>query len=395
MQPSDLRNRLLSDLQELLHPISPGTAKAITFMSSGELLACSAEPDWLVEGVLVRGEAAVIGGPKKALKTSIAVDLGVTVATGSLFLNKYRAPHQLNVAFFCGESSDVTMKRTLQRVLDSKGIKDLNGLHLDWSFKLPKVCDEESLQELQEALKSKAVNVVIIDPLYLAMSSSAAADQAGNLFKTGPFLKKLADACLDAGATPILIHHFTKASNRVKRRASELDDLSQSGVAEFARQWILIGRRSPFDTNHGRHELHLNMGGSAGHATEAFVTINEGKMESDFSGRTWDVTHVLPGDHTQGASPMLTLDENAQFKVIEHLRENPQGDTKTGIGEAIKIKGKTLTTAIQTLLDDAKIIAGTVSKPGGRSGDRGYSGYKLVAPPKGIRKAVLCDYPSD
>ena len=65
--------------------------------------------------------------------------------------------------------------------------------------------------------------------------------------------------------------------------------LAIAGIAEFARQWILLNRRAPFVPDSGRHELRLNVGGSAGHSGSWDVTINEGRLKSDFSGRIWEV----------------------------------------------------------------------------------------------------------
>src|SRR5262249_22080578 len=78
----------------------------------------------------------------------------------------------------------------------------------------------------------------------------------------------------------------------------QLEDLAYAGVQEFARQWILLSHRSPFDPDDpdGKHELWLNAGGSAGHSLLRAVNIFEGKLGDDFGGRAWRTEFFLPTD---------------------------------------------------------------------------------------------------
>ena len=39
---------------------------------------------------------------------------------------------------------------------------------------------------------------------------------------------------------------------------------SRDGVGEFVRQWVLVGRRTPYQPGTGAHDLLLTVGGSAG-----------------------------------------------------------------------------------------------------------------------------------
>src|SRR3989442_617871 len=71
----------------------------------------------------------------------------------------------------------------------------------------------------------------------------------------------------------------------------QLGDLAGAGVAEFARQWILLSRRKPYDPGRpGEHRLIMNYGGSAGHCGVLAIDVREGELQPGGPPRTWEVT---------------------------------------------------------------------------------------------------------
>jgi replicative DNA helicase len=255
---------------------------------------------WLVNGVLVAGQPGVLGGPKKSLKTSLLVDLAVSVAGGRQFLGEFFSPAPCRVAVLSGESGEATLQDAARRVAASKGLR-LRDLDVLWGFRLPQLCNLLHVAALQEALDRNRVKLLLFDPLYLALLAGQGPEgfSASNLYQIGPLLLSVVRQCLDIGCTPLMVHHF-RMTRRGKDAYAEpqLDDLAFSGIQEFARQWILLGRRSPFDPDdpEGKHELWLSVGGSAGHSLLRAVDVFEGKLKDDFDGRTWRVAVYPPAD---------------------------------------------------------------------------------------------------
>jgi hypothetical protein len=171
-------------------------------------------------------------------------------------------------------------------------VEDLDGLLLD--HRLPRLAVAGDLDALTAGLREHEIDVLLYDPLYLSLLAGSSL-QATNLYDTGPLLSAVTRACLDAGATPLLVHHTRKAI--ALGEPAELDDLAFAGVAEFARQWMLVNRRERFDPEQGVHRLWLGAGGSCGQSGLWAVDVDEGRLAEDFSGRKWEVTVTPAGKY--------------------------------------------------------------------------------------------------
>jgi hypothetical protein len=251
------------------------------------------KPKWLVKGLMVENQPMVIGGPSKALKTSLALDLAVSIASGKPFLNHppFRVSKQGRVAIYSGESGIPTLKETALRIARSKGLEAVpEGVFL--CPLVPRFGSEDDLAELRQELAETKAVVLIIDPAYQALVGDRPVNTA-NVVEVGGLLRAVREAADDADSTFAVIHHTTKAASRHKRPLG-LEDLTQAGFGEFARQWILVNRRGKYDPAAGLHQLTLNYGGSAGHSGLLTVDIQEGVGGEDFAGRVWRPVVLSP-----------------------------------------------------------------------------------------------------
>jgi hypothetical protein len=282
-------------------------------MSSAELDDADYHPTWLVKRVLVAGQPAVLGGPRKSLKTSVSIDLALALGNsgGGRFLGEFDVPEAVPVGFWTGESGGFTVQETARRVCKAHGY-DLRKSLVHWSYELPGLGREEDLAGLAEEVRRLGLKVVIIDPLYLCLTIGGGEVDTKNINSVGPRLRRLAEACLDGGATPVLNHHARKPRERESRFAPlDLDELAHSGTAEFARQWLLLSPMREYEDGSGRHDLWLKVGGSAGISSIWSVTVDQKTVDDDFRGRRWDVK-VRPG--SEGLDQLKAEKEQARLR---------------------------------------------------------------------------------
>ena len=245
---------------------------------------------FFIQRVLVAGKPAIMAGPKKALKTTLMVEMLVSLASGTPFLGEFLIPSPVKTLLISGESGEATIQETMRRICAAKGTspEEIEGMAF-WGFRLPNIGIAAELEALALTIREHEIKVVLIDPVYLCLIGSKV--DPANLFDVGPLLKRFSDACLEAGATPILAHHFRK-NRESPYDPPELEDIAFAGFQEFARQWLLIGRREKCVPGTGKHDLWLSVGGSDGHSGEWAVNINEGVTDEDFHDREWNVEIV-------------------------------------------------------------------------------------------------------
>jgi hypothetical protein len=350
----------------------PTEAPAFTnLLTGGDLLALDLKPRFLVRGVLVEGQPMIVGGRSKTLKTSIACDLALSLGSGSPFLGKFDT-HRVNVGYWSGESGAVTMRETAQRQAAAKGI-DLADCSVFWSFDLPKLCHLDHLDHFAQTIGKYKLRVAIVDPLYLSLLNADTAGQAANLFAMGAALQPLSKLAQEAGVTLIVLHHFRKGGQPNEDEPAGLEELTMSGAAEWARQWLLLQRRVAYQGD-GNHLLWMRCGGSAGHSSLWGVTIDEGVIDPDtFTGRTWEVTVAPAADaraeakaeqENRKAADQERREGEHRDRLLAVLRTMPEGNTERALSKAARLNPDNFFRAISALLQEGRVATCKVIKNG-------------------------------
>jgi hypothetical protein len=192
------------------------------------------------------------------------------------------------------------------------------------------------------------------------LGGDTAGRQATNVFDMGPLLLRLSELGEKTGSTVIMCHHCRKGPGMTGDRYDppDLEELSMAGFAEWARQWILIGRREAFEAGSGLHKLWLNVGGSVGFSGTWSVDIDEGVLADDFTGRKWDVTVGTMDDAREEKESLKTKRENKrrdnlewdyQQRIIKALRVETAGMTRNQIREATGLNSKNVASAVLSM----------------------------------------------
>jgi AAA domain len=339
------------------------------FFTSAQLNSGQFETRYLIPGILTAGQPGGIFGAFKTLKTSIAADLLISLASGTPFLNHFPVAQPGKALFLSGESGLAALQSIARRVCAARAL-DLDTLvNFELSPRLPRLDSSADVRALRRVINNKRPVCVVIDPAYLSIRG----DDARNLFAMGSLLRPLAEIGDATGCTILVVHHCKRSKPGASDPAT-LDDIAWSGFAEFAAQWLLLSRRRRFDPDLGRHELWFSAGGRAGHHGLWALDAHEG-VARGVERRKWK-TAIRPVSIAEAQSDerrfqasedrrvrrMAATFERHRCKVLDFFGRNPQGVNARYVRDKLGINGVYVVRVLESLVHDGLLAASEVKK---------------------------------
>ena len=345
----------LRKIAESVAHYEPSPDKPIDFapMTLSELMERDLSIEYLIEHILAARQPILFAGPVKSLKTSLLLDLLLSLATGTPFLNRLEVVRKFTVGVFTGESGLPTIRDTLYRIARRRRNVDLATIdNLIVSDRIPRLSKENHLDAIRQIICERKLELLAVDPAYLALDGS----EASNVMSFGQQLHCVSELCQKHGVALLLCHHTKKGSGS-DCLPLQLTDIAWAGFAEHCRQWILVNHRQRYEPGSGLHHLWLTIGGSAGQGGRWAVDVNEGHL-TDPGGRRWKVTVATPDEAMLAAANKRT--EQDTEKIIQAMtalqKSRPEGNSKTSIRDKSKLKGQRFTDALDLLLENGKIV---------------------------------------
>lgn len=248
----------------------------IRIQSFAEVMASlQSNPGWQVPGFWMRNSHGIVAGEPKSFKSTLVMDLALSIASGKPFLGKYPVEHPGTVLYVQNENAEWIMKDRFEKMLNHKGLVGKVSISgSDLRVKFPPLVpfymvnqqsfmlsNEEHQEFLEETIKKMKPQLVVLDPLYLMFDGDIASAQ--ELF---PLLQWLLYLKNTYNCGILLIHHWNKNGEGKRGGQRMLGSTTLHGWIESAwylkadQDEVVMEREFRGAGLHNRLEIKLQMG---------------------------------------------------------------------------------------------------------------------------------------
>lgn len=205
------------------------------FQPMRDVVKAAAEtvPEFLVEDWLRRGSYAVLGAEYKAGKTFLALDMGISIASGTPFLGIVPVKTG-NVAMMHNEGDSLEFVDRLRAVAAAKGVTLTDEIldRLMFQEGASKLDRPEEVSRLYDNLAEFKPALTVIDPWYMSAGDEA---DGKTISKMGVVLGNLQGVAQEIGSALLVTAHWNKSGD-----GKGVSRWSGAGLAEWGRVLINV-----------------------------------------------------------------------------------------------------------------------------------------------------------
>lgn len=191
----------------------------------------SRDPQWMIEGLWSDKSHGIIAGEPKTRKSYVSIDIALSVATGTDCLGHFRVIKPGPVLMIQEEISDAEMRKRLRFIAASKGLGgQVHRKGDELSVYLPEpiplylrnrkqldLSSNETFQMLHKHITDKDISLLILDPLQLMLGEV----DENKASEVRPILYNFLQLKEETGVGVIIIHHYSKASDKNPRKGGQ------------------------------------------------------------------------------------------------------------------------------------------------------------------------------
>ena len=199
----------LGKVIEIVEPIPlPGLLTFDKFMEQD-----ITDPEFMVQDFLLANSVGMCAGEPKTMKSTLMLDMALSVASGKPFLGIYPVK-PAPVLYIQEENSEADIKRRFMRIAHSRRVL----IHTSMGYEpmpIPlyivnnhgiNLQDKEYRDWLDNIIKIQSIKLLILDPWYMLCGHI----DENNAKEVTPILKYLTTIRNRFGCAVILVHHFKK-----------------------------------------------------------------------------------------------------------------------------------------------------------------------------------------
>ena len=207
------------------------TPRGLNWMGLNQIMAISERPEWLVKDVWMEKNVGWIAGVGKSYKSTISLDLALSIASGEPFLDTFEVMNPGPVLMIQEEDPAWRVAHRLQVMTRGKGINQIEYreennkiiMEMPADREIPlfvsiaggfTLTDKDSVRLLEEALQQFRPRMLFLDPTFMLLpgvDEFKAGDVTGvlNLLK---YWRNEYDCAI------ALVHHYNKGSGKGNSR---------------------------------------------------------------------------------------------------------------------------------------------------------------------------------